>query len=142
MSMIRSSDAEKIREVFGELTQDVTLAVISSKNGGEYEQPTADLMAELGELSDRVIVEQHDLIEAAEIAASLGIDHTPAIAISSGADTGVRFYGMPAGGEFGVLVEAILDAGSERPSQLTTDTLKALEMIEKPIHMKVFFTPN
>ncbi len=140
--MIRSSDADKIREAFGELTQDVKLVVITSKDGGEYEQPTADLMAELGELSDRVTVERHDLAEDTEKAAALGIDHTPAIAISSSADTGVRFYGVPAGGEFGVLIDSIVDAGTDRPSPLTTDTLKALEMVEKPIHIKVFFTPN
>jgi glutaredoxin-like protein len=142
MGMIRESDAETIRDLFGLLSRDVHLRVFVRLDATDFEKATAGLMEEVGALSERVRFDLIDLNENEAAAAEAGIERTPAILIESGDKKGIRFFGVPAGGEFGVLIETILDAGTDRPSSLSTDTLKALEQIAQPVHLQVFFTPS
>lgn len=142
MGMIREGDANKIRELFGHMSRDVRLRVFHRKDATDFEKVASELVGEVGALSDRVQLEMIDLNEDGDAGTAAGIERTPAIVVENGGPTGVRFFGVPAGGEFGVLIESILDAGTDRPSPLSPDTLKALEQVKTPVHIQVFFTPN
>ena len=56
-------------------------------------------------------------------------------------DFGVRFYGAPAGYEFGSLIEAILDVSSGS-SLLSEETKQALAALERDVRVRVFSTPT
>ncbi len=140
--MIRESDADKIRELFDNMSRVVRLRVFLRKDATDFEKVASQLITEVEGLSDRVQLEVIDLNEDGDAASAAGIERTPAIVIENGGQPGVRFFGVPAGGEFGVLIETILDAGTDRPSPLAPDTLKALEQVKTPVHMQVFFTPT
>lgn len=61
--------------------------------------------------------------------------------LPDGRVSGSRFLGIPGGMEFGTLVEAIRMAASG-DSELTPETVRALESLEGPVHIQVFTTPT
>jgi len=53
----------------------------------------------------------------------------------------VRFYGTPAGYEFGSLVDGILDV-SRGSSLLSEQTRTALATLDRDVRLRVFSTPT
>ncbi len=65
----------------------------------------------------------------------------PAVAIVGKKDYGIRIYGIPAGYEFGALIEDIklVSAGD---SALMPETRAMVAKLTKPIRIQVFSTPT
>lgn len=72
-----------------------------------------------------------------------GVDKVPALVLlrEDGTDTRVRYFGIPAGYEFGSLVEDLVDI-SRGETRLSERTRQALSQIARPVHMQVFVTPT
>jgi glutaredoxin-like protein len=101
------------------------------------------VVEEVASLSDRITVEEVNLILDKERSEQFGIDRIPGIALlRDGADTRMRFLGAPAGYEFSSLVEAILLAGTD-DSGLTDDSKRLIaDKVTAPVDIKVFVTPT
>jgi len=99
----------------------------------------------LPSLSDKITIEEVNLILERDKAATYGIDRAPAIAVTyddqGSHDTRIRFLGAPAGYEFISLVEAVLLAGG-RPPRLSAESLTRLAAVDKPVTLQVFTTPT
>ena len=92
-------------------------------------------------LSDRITVEEHNLVLDKDKAVTFGIDKAPAIAIVGDEDPGIRYYGVPAGHESGALIETIeLVACGE--TSLSAESIAALDGLERSVHIQVFVTPT
>ncbi len=103
---------------------------------------TRQVLDELPPLSDRVTIEEVNLVLEADKAKQYGVDRAPAVAIlADGADTRMRFVGTPGGYEFVSLVQAVLLAGG-RESSLTDEQRQRLASVDKPVTMQVFTTPT
>src|SRR5207247_4271330 len=98
-------------------------------------------------LSDKITVEEANLVLDADKAARYGVDRVPSIAVlgSNGAgeerDSRIRFVGMPAGYEFISLVQAVLLVGGGA-SGLTEESRRRIAAVDKPVVMQVFTTPT
>src|SRR4051812_5416092 len=91
---------------------------------------TRQILDELPPLSDKIAIEEVNLILEPDKARQYAVDRAPAIAVTyedSGAftDTRIRFLGAPAGYEFISLVQAVLLAGGRVP-QLSEASQKRL----------------
>ena len=53
----------------------------------------------------------------------------------------VRFYGVPAGYEFNVLIEDIMDVGKRNPG-LSKEVMAELAKIDSPVHMQALISPT
>ena len=69
------------------------------------------------------------------------IERIPTIVISRDGETNVRYLGIPAGTEFPVLLEAIVNVSSGAP-KLSNETVTFLERLDSDVSIKVFVTPN
>jgi alkyl hydroperoxide reductase subunit AhpF len=70
------------------------------------------------------------------------VDRVPAIAVvARERDTGIRFYGAPAGYEFSALLDAIVSA-SKGQAGLSDASRQELASIAAPVRIKVFVTPT
>lgn len=98
------------------------------------------LLTELAQLSDKLTLEVLNLHADRERAAHYGIAHAPATVVMGATDYGIRFYGLPAGYEFAVLLETILMVSGGR-SQLDPQLSAALAPLAAPVHLQVFSTP-
>lgn len=69
------------------------------------------------------------------------IDMYPALVVHGTEEWNVRFFGTPAGHEFGALVEDIIDASTGRP-EVSPSIADALATVTKPTRIMVFVTPT
>ena len=115
MSLLSERDRQTVQTHLAGLTHDVTLLFFTQTIGApETALIARQVMDEVAGLSDRVSVEEVNLILDREKSAQFGIDRIPAIVLlRDGADTRMRFLGAPAGYEFSSLIESIMLAGTE-----------------------------
>jgi alkyl hydroperoxide reductase subunit AhpF len=154
MSLIAPDDQEHLRREFAQLSRRVHLLFFTQTIGCETCVQTRQILDELPPLSDRIVVDEINLVLDTERAAAYGIDRAPAIVLayedeaaaeSGGApalvDSRIRFLGAPAGYEFVALVHATLLAGGRAPS-LSEASRERLAAVDRPVAMQVFTTPT
>ena len=150
LPILQARDREAVAKRFDvELKSDVTLGLYTQRStGGLYIPgrecrtcaPTQQMMEELAGLSSRLHVEIKDYYGDPEQARGRGVDAIPATLIGCGDGFGARFYGLPSGYEFAVLLDSIVAASQRRPS-LTLESRRLLRQITKEVHIRVFVTP-
>ena len=146
MPLISSSDQERLRESFAEMTRPVRLLFFTQTLDCETCLQTRQILDELPPLSDKIAIEEVNLILEGDKAKTFGIDRAPAIAVmyrdhEELVDSRIRFLGAPGGYEFISLVHAVLLAGG-RPSQLSHESRARLAAVNRRVTMQVFTTPT
>ena len=129
------------------MTRDVRLLFFTQTFGCETCFDARRILDELPALSDRISIEEVNLVLDGDRAAKYGIDRAPGVVPvfvdSEGVehDSRIRFLGAPAGYEFLSLVQAVLLVGG-RPSNLTEVTQRKVAAVGRPMSMQVFTTPT
>ena len=141
MQLLRDSDKEKISHKFEELKGHVKIVLFIQQSECQYCEQTQYLVEQMASLSDMITAEIYDIVQDKEKAEEYGVDKVPAIALIGEKDYGIRYYGVPTGYEFPVLLEDIVSV-SAGDSGLTEETKELLSKIEKPVHIQVFTTPT
>jgi glutaredoxin-like protein len=144
MSLLSERDRQTVQTHLAGLTHDVTLLFFTQTIGAPETVTIArQIVDEVASLSDRVSVEEVNLVLERERSAQFGVDRIPAIVLlKDGADTRMRFLGAPAGYEFSSLVESIVLAGGD-DSGLTDESKQVIaEKVTGPTDIKVFVTPT
>jgi len=101
---------------------------------------TLQLLEEVSQLSDKISLEVQDFLAEEDRAREMKIDKIPATVIESDGRQ-LRYFGMPAGYEFALLVEAI-SLVSRGSTDLSARSKERLQKVDKPVHMQVFVTPT
>lgn len=123
------------------LQNPVRLVFFTQSLNCETCEPTRQMLGELGELSDKLTIEEHNFALEAAVAADYRVDRVPAIAVVGAQDHGIRFFGMPSGYEFMSLIDAItMVAGGD--SGLSDQTRTLLKDLQDPLTVQVFVTPT
>jgi alkyl hydroperoxide reductase subunit AhpF len=142
MALLTDDVAAQLKEEFARLVNPVRLAVFSQALADPESEQVKRLVEELGALEPKLAVESYNYVLDTEKVQALRITRTPAVAVlGADKDYGVRFYGVPAGYEFGTLVDLILDVSSGQ-SGLSEQTRSALAQVKAPVHIQVFSTPT
>ena len=131
---------QQLTELFDQMEGDVTLHVFTSEECAYCEE--AEQIADiLDGLSDKLRVEKWRHEESPAKAEELGVDKYPAMVIQGRKPARCRYYGLPVGYEFSVLVDTILDAAGGEPS-VSEETLKIISGVSQPVHIQVFVSPT
>jgi glutaredoxin-like protein len=141
MALLNDKIRKEVESMLADLPIPVTFKVFTQEFECEYCKETRELIEEVAALSDKMSVEVYDFVEDKTVAEALGIDKIPAVAIVGAKDHGIRLYGVPAGYEFGSLIEDIRLV-SEGDSGLSQETRKAVARLTKPVKVQVFITPT
>ena len=151
MPILRQQDQQAVREKFDvELKQDVKLTLFTQRNigglfipGRECKScgPTQELLEEISALSPRVKLDTIDFYSDPEEARARGIEKIPAVVLGPNWGENVRFYGLPSGHEFPVLLDSLVGVSSKR-STLQLETRRQLRRLKDEIHIQVFVTPT
>ena len=129
------------------MTSPVRLLLFTQMLGCETCAQTRQILDELPVLSDKITVQEVNLVLDADKAARYGIDRVPSIAViglnggGEERDSRIRFVGGPAGYEFISLVQAVLLVGGGE-SSLTDESRRRIAAVDKPLVMRVFTTPT
>lgn len=120
-----------------EMINDVKITVYTKAIDCEYCHETEQLMKELAQTSDKIKLEILNVItDKSKIGED--IERTPMIIIG---DKRIKFSGIPAGYEFAVLVEDIIEVSRAEPL-LSPASVEKIKKIDKPVDIKVFVTPT
>ena len=134
-----------------ELKGDVSLTLFTQTNiGGLFIpgrecrscQPTQQLLEEVAELSPKLHLEVVDYYANQADAQSRGVDKIPAtIVAGDNHEDRVKYYGLPSGFEFAVLLDSLI-AASARRGPLKLETRRRLKQLREDVHIQVFVTPG
>jgi len=151
MQILNDSDREFIINRFeNELVDEVNLTLFTQSDlgglvvpGRECETcaPTEQLLKEVSETSDLINFKKLDIQNDAEEAKRCGISRIPSFLVSKGEETNIRYLGIPAGTEFPVLMEALVNVSSGE-TKLTEETKDFLQTLTDEVLIKTFVTPN
>jgi alkyl hydroperoxide reductase subunit AhpF len=157
MGLLSSTDQQKLREALADMTRPVRLLFFTQTLGCETCLMTRQILDELPPLSDRISIEEVNLVLDADKAKQYGVDRAPAIAIvyedadapagGEGAappalkDSHIRFVGAPSGYEFMALVQALRLAGGGE-SMLSDENRARVAAVSSPLTLQVFTTPT
>ncbi len=139
--IVPDADKGTLKKKFESLTGDVELIVFTQEYECQFCKETRELILEFGNLSPRIKTKVYDLVKDSEEAKRYNIKKIPAIAIIGESDYGIRYYGVPAGYEFSVLVDDIIDV-SRGATSLSDNIKRRLADIKKPVHIQVFVSPT
>ena len=143
MSLLSPSDQQTLRDMFADMTQTVTILFFTQTIGCETCDETRRILSELTELTDKIVVEEVNLVLDKDRAATYGIDRAPGLVLlAGGQDTRIRMLGAPAGYDFMSLVDAILAVSGASDAPLTRESLELLAQVTEPRKIAVFVTPT
>ena len=131
---------EQVRRIFKLLEHQVTLNLfLTSESKCPHCKEAEEIVNLISRISPKVNIKKY--YEGSEEAKKYNIDKYPAIIVHGKEEYNVRYFGVPAGYEFGVLVEDILYASRGRPD-LPENIIERVRRISKPVHIQVFTTPT
>jgi len=141
MGLIPEEHKAHLKEELQEGLKDpVRVVLFTQEIECEFCREARELVLEVASLApDKIKVEIYDFVKDADRAKEFNVDKVPAIAIVGKKDHGVRYYGIPYGYEFNPFIDNIVNV-SKGTTNLTEDTKKKLQSIEKPVHIQVFVT--
>ena len=139
--MLKEKDRTKLVELFGKIGKDVKVVMFTQETECPHCEMTRTMLEEISGLSDRLSLEVHDFVGEAELAKKYGVDKIPATVLVGDKDYGIRFYGVPAGYEFTVLIEEIREAGKRDPG-LSKEAMGELDKVDTPVHLQVLISPT
>ncbi len=132
---------EQVRTLFKPLDSDVKIHLFVKDHECLYCGDTKTLAEKIAELSDKVKVVEHHDEPGDEKAVEFGVQRLPAIVLEGKERYNVRYYGIPAGHEFGALIAGIV-AVSTADVPLEEGIIEDIKDIDEPVHIQVFTTPQ
>ena len=154
MGLLSPADQEKLRDSFADMTRPVRVLFFTQTLDCETCVLTRQILDELPPLSDKITIEELNVVIDRDKATQYGIDRAPGLALAyddadADADAGetaikdsrIRFLGAPSGWEFISLVQALMLVGGA-PSNLSDESRARLAAVDKPVTMQVFTTPT
>lgn len=139
MPMLDDDARKQLAEILSAMKDDVELVMFTQETDCDTCEDTKNFIEEFGEISDKVKVTVLDFVGDSARADELGVDKVPAIVVleKGGTNTGVKFYGIPAGYEINSLTHAVLAVSGEK-EEIPEDLLARIRSIDRPVHIEVF----
>lgn len=150
MALLSAEIQREIKQLFENLTGDVQLIYFTQKEsplfipGDDCEtcKDTRALLEEIAALSEKIKLEVHEFVADSAAVREHGIDRIPALVMTADGVKGkIRYFGLPSGYEFSVLLGSLLDV-SRGESELSESSIETLQTLDKNLHIQVFVTPT
>ena len=150
MAFLSAENQAEIKNIFEQLNGEVRLIfftecespIIIPGQGCPTCKDTRLLIEEVVGLSDKLHLEVHEVSPDSEVAREHKIHRVPALVLTAeGVKGTVRYFGLPSGYEFAVLLGSLVDV-SKAQTDLSEETIAALDELQKDLHLQVFVTPT
>lgn len=141
MGVLKEKDKNKVKEIFKDIDNDVTIVMFTQEIECPHCEMTRTMLEEVSGLSEKLSLEVHDFVAEKDLAERYGVDKIPATVLVGEKDYGIRFFGVPAGYEFTVLIEEIREVGKRDPG-LKDNVMSELAKVDQPVHLQVLISPT
>jgi glutaredoxin-like protein len=151
MRFIPVAEAEALRthlekKLEGPVTLDLFIEpksaiVVPGRPECELCEETRALLEDVASLSNQLTLSVHDVRTETDLARETRVSRVPTLVLRGAARGVVRYVGIPAGLEFGTLLDD-LAAVSRGTTTLGNESRTKLATLTKPVHVQVFVTPT
>jgi len=141
MTLIPEQHKGHLRQELASLQDPVRIIVFTQEMECQFCRETRELAQEVAQLSDKISVEVYDFLKDPKKVSEYEIDKVPAMAVVGKGDCGLRYYGIPAGYEFGTFIKD-LRMVSKGATELSERSRTKLASVVEPVHIQVFVTPT
>jgi glutaredoxin-like protein len=141
MGVLKEKDKNKVKKLFKDIDHDVTIIMFTQEIECFHCEMTRTMLEEVSRLSEKLSLEVHDFVAEKDLADKYGVDKIPATVLIGEKDYGIRFFGVPAGYEFTVLIEEIREVGKRDPG-LKYEVMSELAKVDQPVHLQVLISPT
>ncbi len=141
MPILDEKVTKEVKKRLADLQHPVKIINFTQELECQFCKETRELAEDVAALSDKITLEEYDLMKDQGVAKKFNIDKIPATIVMGEKDYGIRFFGIPSGYEFSTLLEAILMV-SRRDSGLSEETRQKLAALKQKLHLQVFITPT
>jgi len=132
----------ELRRVFAGLRNPVQLKFFTDPGSECMYCEDIEEILDLLEKTSAGKVKVHHYTSRDEPARKYGIDLYPALLIHGVDEWNIRYFGVPAGHEFGALVEDIIDASTGEPEVSPSIAAALRKYVLRPTRIMVFVTPT
>lgn len=136
LAILPTNVKQQVEEMFAQIGEPIKMILVDEGSTSELDQ----LLTELDSLSPKLSYQRSGVADASRY--GLEEESLPSILLE-GPDglSRARFTGAPAGHEFGVLIQDIIDL-SQGEITLSNATKNYLESLTEDVHLQVFTTPT
>lgn len=141
MPMFDEKMQKQLIDVLSKLKDDVYIIYFTQEFECGSCKETRDFLQEISGFSDKLKLEVFDFQKDKDKADQYDIDKIPAIALldNSKNDTGIKFYGIPAGYEINSFIGSLVEvSGVKEPLPSASDISSRISAINKDVHIQVF----
>ncbi len=139
MALFDEKVQSQLKNILAQMKEKVRLVYFSQEIECLTCKDTRMFLEEVASLNDKLVLEKYNLVTDKEKAEQYGVDKVPAIVIleGEGADTGIRFFGIPGGYEINSFLNSILETSGVR-EELPKKISERIAAIDKKTHIQVF----
>ena len=141
MEMLNDEVAGKLKVALSTMKNSVKILYFTHEFECKFCKETQTFLSEVAGLNNKIKMEVFDYLKENEKAKEYGVDKIPAIVIcdEKNNDTGMKFYGIPAGYEINSFVVALVEASGILP-EYNERVIQRINAISKPVHIQVFIS--
>lgn len=139
MALLDEKVQEQLKGVFSKLKNKVNLVYFTQETLCPSCKDTGDFLDEITGLSDKLVLTVYDFEKDLDKVEELRVNKIPAIVLldEQGKDSGITYYGIPAGYEINSFVMTLIEVSGEK-EELPDDIVSRISKINKDIHIQVF----
>ncbi len=141
MSLFDDKVKKQLTELFSKLKNNVSVVYFTQEIECSLCADNHAFLEEITGLSDKLSLTVYDFQKEKELADRYQVDKIPATVLldSDKNDTGIKFYGIPAGYEINSFVKALTEVSGDR-EELPAEIHSRIAQIDKDVHLQVFVT--
>ncbi len=143
MRIFNEETKKELKEMIGELPNEVNIAFFTSKTKCRSCRDTLMYIEEFSQINDKIKLSVYDINEDIEMSEKYTIERVPAMVVLDKdlKNRGIKFYGIPSGYEVHSLIASVREsAGIVMP--IDAPVKKRIKAIDKEVKIKVFVTPT
>ncbi|MFA7411671.1 MAG: thioredoxin family protein [Tissierellaceae bacterium] len=141
MSFLNDEVKGQLKDIFGKMKDEVTLALFTKEGPCETCPETKSYLEEVVSTTEKLSLLEYDLNTDKELAEKYEVSRVPSVVVldKNNDYRGIKFVGIPAGHEINSLVNTVLSvSGSGSP--LSKELEDRISKVDKPVNIKVFVT--
>ncbi len=139
MALFEEKVQNQLREILRTMKDKVEIINFTQEIECTMCTETRAFVEEIASLSDKLSVRIYNFVADKDMVQKYGVERTPAIVLldKEGADTGVKFYGLPGGYEINSFLGSIIEISGKR-DELPAEILSRIKNVDKDVHIQVF----
>lgn len=142
MALLDEQTKQQVREILKNIKNPVELIYFYKEGDCRFCNDINMLLDEISSLSDKLMVTKYSFEKHKDKAEKHNVKDAPVIVLKGKNKGSIKFYGIPAGHEFGPFLMTLIDVSKGDTDDFPDDLKKKVSEIDFPVDIVVYVTPT